>query len=328
MKRIAYLAVALVLGLGSKEVSAKSKVSGYLFRTTGLCASATPSFDLVDVDRLSVVVASSTGTYSNVSYTDGTKSTMSVTVASASYVLVSTPTLQINGVTITYIPVATASGTAKAISDAIMANASLNTLIVSTWTGSVVFSTAIPTGSNPYTITSSSWAALTPAGVIFAGGAASDVTSTTDLITKANTFPAGQGVFLTTTTNVAMGGLTWGTTYFVIPVQPGTSFKLATTLVNASAGTAIDISTGTGGGAFVLNASPYSAGSAGYAWQSSNDNVSWNTIPSISSVTVSGSATTAWDFGNWNYRWLRMNYTGPTRGCVVFDVSIEGKDFN
>lgn len=335
MRKIAYLLTfaVLCLGLGSKEASAKTKVNGYLYRTPGLCATTNPTFDVSEFDRLSVVTTYSSGTYANVTFTDGTKSSVNVTVANNTYVFNSTPTLAINGVNVVYTPGATATLSCKAIQDSINANASLNTIVISTCPsgGSIVYSTSTLPGLNAYSITSSSWAALTPSNFIYGGGIDGDVGTTTDIITKANTFPLAQGVFITTTTNVMLGGLTWGTTYFVIPVQYGTSFKLATTAANALLGTAIDISTSTaGGGAFTASASTYTAGSAGYQWQASNDNSNFFTIPAISSVTVPGSGTTSvgWDFGNYNYRFLRLNFTAPTRGCVVIDAAITGKDFN
>lgn len=334
MKKLYVIGLTLgAIALCTSLALSRQKVSGYLYRTTGLCDNSTPTFDLGEIDRLSVQVTYSSGTYAAVSFTDGSKSTVNITVSSAAYVFNSTPTLTINGVNVSYTPVATSTGTAKAISDAIMANSSLNTIIVSTYTTNitgVVWATSTVTGVNAYTVTSSSWAALTPSNFRFVNGVASDVDSTNDTITKTNTFMRGQGVVLSTTTNVAMSGLSWGTTYFAIPYLAGTSFKLASSLANATAGTAIDISTGTvGGGAFVLTAQPYSAGSAGFAWQASNDNSNWWTIPSISSVSVSGSGTNnvGWDFGDWNYRYLRLNFTGPTRGCVVIDAAMEGKDF-
>lgn len=329
MKKItAALCFMTVVGLSQYSFATKQLMNGYLYRSGGLATNATPTFDMGPIDRFSVEAIYSSGTYANVSFTDGTKSSATITVTSTTYVLASTPTLIINGITLTYVPVATATGTAKAISDAIVANVSLNTIIISSWgTNGVVYATSTVPGVNAYTITSSSWAALTPNGVVFAGGIASDVSSTADTITKANTFTTGLGIYITTTTNVALGGLTWGTTYFVISID-ATSFKLATTAANATLGTAIDISTSsTGGGAFVLQASTFTAGSAGFAWQVSNDNTNFYTLPIISSVTVpTGTiATQGWDFGTFNYRYLRLNFTGPTRGGVVLDLSIQGK---
>lgn len=453
MKRIACLVTFAVmfLGLAAKEAAAKSKVSGYLYRTPGLCYTATQSFDLGDTDRLSLITTTSTGTYANVSFTEGVRSTATITVGSAfaqlapstasvtitvasnttnaldaavitinghpftngiewsrgvtstvtatnlaaaialydgltatttggtivtssatafgtfanAYTITSsTPaalslsaatytggrdrgTVTINGTVLTAeVDFAVGASTAAAatnIAAAINANTSLNTIVVATAAApcgqfinscGIVFSTATATGVNAYSLSTSSRPILTPSGAIYQFGSASDITSGTNLITKTHTYPLGQGVFISTTANVGpVTGLVWGTTYFVIPVQYGTSFQLATTLANAQAGTAIDISSSPAGGAtLTLNASPFTTDvNTGFAWQASNDNANWWTLPSISSVTtvgLSGQNKTGWDFGNWNYRWLRLNFTGPTRGCAVIDAAIEGKDFS
>lgn len=231
MKRTSYFLILAVMAIGLVvKVSARTKVSGSFYRSPALCTSATPVFDVADVDRISVVATYSSGTYSAVSFDDNS------------------------------------------------------------------------------------------------------VSSSLDAISKANTFGLGQGVYLSTSTNVVFPGLTWGTTYFVIPVT-SSLFKLATTSANAVLGTAIDISTSsTMGGSYTLTPSTYTAGSAGFQWQFSNDNTNFISFPlaSVSSVTISGVGTTSvgWDFANFNYRYLRMNFTGPTRGCVNIDASMNGRDYN
>ena len=85
---------------------------------------------------------------------------------------------------------------------------------------------------------------FTPYALTFATGA---VNTTTDVITLSSTtlFPTGTPVTITSTTTVP-AGLVSGTTYYVINTS-GTTIKLATTAANATAGTAIDItSQGTG----------------------------------------------------------------------------------
>lgn len=225
---------------------------------------------------------------------------------------------------------ASTAATATNIAAAINADATLGQIIVATATApcpacGVVYATATTTGLHTYSISTSSRPLLTPSGFQFDGGTEDNINSETDVITKANTFPLAQGVYIGATVPT---GLSAGTTYFAIPVAYGTSFKLATTAANAVAGTAIDISTtAAGSGSYTLTASTYTAGSAGFNWQSSNDNTNWLTLPSISSVTIPGSGVTTigWDFGTLNYRYLRLNFTGPTRGCAVIDAAIQGK---
>lgn len=85
---------------------------------------------------------------------------------------------------------------------------------------------------------------FTPYALTFATGA---VDATTNEITLSSTalFPTGTPVQITSTTTVP-GGLVASTTYYAINVS-GTKIKLATSAANATAGTAIDItSTGSG----------------------------------------------------------------------------------
>lgn len=77
--------------------------------------------------------------------------------------------------------------------------------------------------------------------------------ASTDVITTSSTFAASTGESTTgtavtlTTTGTLPAGLSTGTTYFLIPVNGTTTFKLATSYANADAGTAINITdAGTG----------------------------------------------------------------------------------
>lgn len=338
MKRLAYLfaGAALIMSFGYREVSAVSKVSGKALSIRDQSVATTPSFDVGEISRLAIQVNYSSSTLANVSFTDGSKSSIQVTVTSAAYVFNSTPTLVINGVILSYTPVQTATGTAQAIANAINANSSLNTIIVSTWASpslGIVSATATVTGLNAYSVTTSSWAALTPSNFAFTGGVASDVTSASDLVTKTNSYAVGQGVSLSTTTNVALPGLTWGVTYYVIPVITGSTFKLATSRANASAGTAIDISSSsTGGGAFVLSASSTTTGSS-FVMQQSIDNVNWvvatstgSVLPTVTVGPPSGIGTVDFDLGFYNYRYLRFNFTPANAGGLDIDVWFQGKN--
>lgn len=79
----------------------------------------------------------------------------------------------------------------------------------------------------------------------------SSVVAATDLLTIASTtnYPTGTPVTITAPSGFP-APLTIGTTYYVINIS-GTTFKLATTLANATAGTAIDITT-TGSGTITV----------------------------------------------------------------------------
>lgn len=131
----------------------------------------------------------------------------------------------------------------------------------------------------------------------------------------------------------AIGGLTAKTTYFAIKVN-NDEYKLAPTAVAASSGGAADL-TSLPETAFAFNVVPIpftantSAGSAlGAKWQYSNDGSNWIDY-SGSSITSTGlqvSGTTAWDFGEYGYRFLRFSYTAPVFGANHIHGLLYGKD--
>jgi hypothetical protein len=437
MKRIAYLLTGtlLLVGLGSKEATAKSKVSGYLYQSTSQNISTAPVFYVGDLDRFSVEVVASSSTNLAVPFTSGTKSTATITVSSytmlssavatSSITVVSTtgvsgcvvslhgsqfiegrdffngktssntalslqtfidsypgfdaglpantsvifasasvagangnswestttcPTaiyivnaymsggrdnayVGINGTYLTagtdFAVGASSQATATNIAAAINANTTLADIIVSTSPGpgsvsvGVVYATSTAPGINGYTLTTSSYGFLTPSGFRFLGGTANAIDSANDIITATNTFTKAMTVWLSSTTNVAMPGLTWGTTYFAIPVVLGQSFKLSLTSTGSAVGLAIDISTSTtGGGSWTLNPSTFTAG-ASYQWKMSNDGINYSAYDT--SYSLAASTVAVKDMGLFNYKFLMFNYTAPTRGGNVLDISIQGK---
>lgn len=92
---------------------------------------------------------------------------------------------------------------------------------------------------------------FTPYSLTFATGAV-DVTNNIITLSSATLFPTGTPLTITSTTTVP-GGLVSATTYYSI-YQSATTIKLATTAANASAGTAIDI-TSQGTGTHTINLS-------------------------------------------------------------------------
>lgn len=251
--------------------------------------------------------------------------------------------LTINGVTFD-IPTSTAvtsnAVTAANISDSIVANTSLNTIITSTHSAGVVYATAAATGVNAYAIFTSTPNALrvngsaSVANATFLNGSANNIdltNNTIDVTHKANT---GFAVWLGTGANTTPGGLANGTTYYIIKVTAG-QIKLATTKANATAGTAIDITSNGSGGTFTLNpvVMPATTG-FGLQWQVSNDNTNWAnftttdnniTISSITinSTTAAGSAAN--NLGNVGYRYLRLKYSAPAQGGTNIRATGSGR---
>lgn len=328
MKKLICL-IALPL-LAASPALAKSKLSGRIASLADLSVAATPTFDISEVSRLSIQVNYASSTVANVSFIEGRKSAATITVNNNTFIRTSTPTIIINGSSVTYAPGAVSSDTAKAIADAINANAALSPIVTSSYTPTgIVFSTSTGLGLNAYSITSSSWAALTPNVSIFANGADGAITSGTDLITAANTYGLGQGAWVSVLAGSAPSGLTAGTTYFVIPVLQGRTFKLATTAANAVLGTAIDISTTTtGGGSYTLVNSTTTTG-ASFVLQGSNDGNYWSTLPSTGTVLVgvpSGVTSLIYDGQFLNVRYFRLNYAKPIAGGMDIDIWVQGKN--
>jgi hypothetical protein len=107
-----------------------------------------------------------------------------------------------------------------------------------------------------------------------------------DICTKStHGFLTGLKVQLTTT-GVLPAGLSLITDYFVIKIDADT-FKLASSLVNAQAGTAVDI-TDTGTGTHTIT--PTALAGANYKMQGSFDNSSWFDIGSAVNITASATA--------------------------------------
>lgn len=143
--------------------------------------------------------------------------------------------------------------------------------------------------------------------------ATSDVNTTDNTITEASHgYPTGlKGQFTTTTTLPA--GLSLATDYFVIATTSGT-YKVATSLANAQAGTAVDITDqGTGTHTFT----PTSLAGATVSLQRSNDyglvgasSATWDDITTATSITGDGRV---WfeegDVGAGGYGYIRLKYT-------------------
>ncbi len=126
---------------------------------------------------------------------------------------------------------------------------------------------------------------------------------------------------------LAVGGLTDQTTYYVIPVDAN-DIQLASSANNAVAGTAITLtSSSTLTTALTSTLAPlaWSAGSAGFDWETSNDNSTWTAI-ATSSVTYSngGAGNMAWTFSQLSPRYLSLNVVGPTSGGMTLKVTANG----
>jgi hypothetical protein len=107
-----------------------------------------------------------------------------------------------------------------------------------------------------------------------------------------------------TTTGVLPGGLSGATDYFVIVVNANT-IKLATSLANAQAGTAVDITSAAGGGTHTFT--PTALAGATVTLQKSNDKSNWSNEGSAVAISASGSVWVEKDRPG--FRWARLQYT-------------------
>ena len=139
--------------------------------------------------------------------------------------------------------------------------------------------------------------------------ATSDVNVTANTITEAgHGYVTGlKGQFTTTTTLPA--GLSTSTDYFVIKVDADT-YKVATTLNNALAGTAVDITDqGTGTHTFT----PTALAGATVKLQKSNNygflgaSANWDDVAAATSITVD--ADIWFEVANPGYGWAKLVYT-------------------
>jgi len=243
-------------------------------------------------------------------------------------------TVNINGITLTegsnFAVATTSMTTASNLMTAINANATLAAQLVASTTTATSTATAIVTlkaldaGQSAFSLYTSTPAFFT-IGTGFPGGATSDISIVTDIITK-----TGHGLttalpvlIATTGSNVAPTGLFGGTTYYAIKINDN-SYALATSQANAIAGTKIDLTGITNEAVASLYPVPLSlAAGNGFYWEASNDGTNFSTL-SISSVTYSAAGNTVWDFGVFNYKYVAVNFLKPTNGAIQLFIKLFG----
>lgn len=223
----------------------------------------------------------------------------------------------------------TSSATAKSISDALMANSTVNAVIVSTWTSTgVVFATATAVGDTAYALFTSTPNALKVNGSAssltgtFGNGSDSKVALATDLITLGgHGYGTGLDVLYTVSGSTGIGGLTANTTYFVIK-NDYDRVKLATTKALATAGTGINLTDQPGGQTYTLTPVARS-GNPSFNWQVSNNNSTYFDL-AVTTITVTTSDSTGWNLGSLPYKTLRLKYLAPTKGCASITATGTG----
>lgn len=332
---VAFLLSSLLAG---GIAQARGTVEGDIFNSSASLPTVnTNAVDVGNLDRFSLQAVYRDGTPAAVNFTDGRKSTDTLTIVDYTSAAILNKSIVVDGQTFTFgVEIATSStavGVATNTTAALNANTTLHAEINFT-TGvvsgkSVIFASATAVGAGAFDVYSSTPFALAWSGVHFENGLASDVAIAGDTITvSGHGYPTGLKVVLSTTVAVAVPtGLAYGGTYYVIVVDAD-HFKLASSTTNAVAGTAVDITALTGGGGLRLTPSSISAGSAALKWQGSNDGSNWTDLNTTTYPTVSYSAagSTLWDFGAaFNSRFIRAVLTGPTAGAVFWQLRLRGK---
>lgn len=235
----------------------------------------------------------------------------------------------VNGVTFTegveFSAVTSSRTTAGNLTTAINTSLGSQLTVSSGTSGSVITLTAIESGALGYYIGTSTSGFLDSN---FTNGAASEISLTNDTFTQeAHGLTTGLAVRLSTVAASTIGGLTNQTTYYAIKLTENV-YKLATTTTTAVAGTAIDLtSTPSTESSYTMTPSPLVVGLAGFVWQGSNDGTNFSTLPaSVSTVTYSAAGNTLWDLGNYAYKYLRINFIGPTAGGIAISAKLYGRE--
>lgn len=299
----------------------------------GLAIDAYPGFSATTSSNVITVTADAIGTAAN---------SWTITSSTAAFTISPFSTGQnygylfINGTTLTegtdWTAATSSDTTAASIATAINGNAALAALVLASTstalTKGYVQVVANNTGLNAYPLSVSNAAKLVPNFYTFNGGVATAINIAADTFTKAaHGLTTGMGVLFSTGNAKTVTGLTNQTTYYAIPIDANT-FKLASTAANALAGTAIDITATQDGATHTLAPIAFTKGSAGFEWRGSNDGVTFYSLPlsvSVGSVTYASPSGQLFTFTDYAYRYLQMNYTGPTWGGININAVVSGR---
>jgi hypothetical protein len=261
----------------------------------------------------------------------------------------------INGVCLTanvdYTVQTSSNITASNMAAAINANALLNTIVVASTAAcpacGIVWTTASVVGVG-YPVYSSTQSALTLSpftssspvtgianGTMYGGSISSYTINTPTITITGHGLTTTYAVWLSTSNNVTIAPLAWGTTYYAIVIDAN-NFKLATSLANANAGTFITFTssrTSQTADRFTLNTTGLS-GTPVFQLQASNDGVNFigvtsgengATIGVVTFATPYTAGSTTWALGYFPWRYLRLLYSGPTWGGTNFSFYVNQK---
>ncbi len=240
--------------------------------------------------------------------------------------------LTINGTALTqgaqWLSQASATATAKSLAAAI--NTAFSGLITSTnnASGSVVFATSTLNGTAyNYTLTTSTTPPMTVSGAVFTGGLNPGFTLNSKVFTSTNAtgLTLGLPVIYSTGTS-AIGGIVNATVYYAVPIN-SFSFYLAKCSSCATNGLTADYvtvtSTNSSTTLHTYTLAPNSmTGSGSAIWQASDDGSNWVSSDSVTFTSSTAAGSSAYDFGFFNFRYLRLSFTPTTTGGFNLTVPV------
>lgn len=234
-------------------------------------------------------------------------------------------TLRVNGTTLTegvdFTAATSSDTTANAIEEAFNANSALSAIAVATNSAmGIVVLTAKTAGVNAYPVGTSNASHLAATSNRFEAGAASAVSVADNTFSKtAHGFGEATPLLYQTLTGTVPTGLTTETTYYAIRTSADL-FKVSVGSSTAGAGAALDITAVIGGGTFSFTPLAFSAGSAGYDLQGSNDGSVFRSIAGatlgISTVTYAAHGGVLFHFPNYSHKFLRLKFVPPAAGGI------------
>lgn len=247
------------------------------------------------------------------------------------------PIVSVNGTAVTEgtdWTVSTATGTVVSIANALGGSSSLSPLISTTTTlftssGTVNLTSKSVGLSTNYKLLTTAVSGLAASGPNMRGGLDSAVNTAASKVTVPNHELVTGAEVLFTSGAVTISPLVNQTTYYIIALDPNT-LQLATTSTGAVAGTFIAFTSSSTAGPNTFTLSPLPlTGTMLVTWQGSDDNANWSNL-SVSAMTFGSpyaAASTLWDFGAINLRFVRAQVAGPTTGGANVTIRAMGKRY-
>jgi hypothetical protein len=206
--------------------------------------------------------------------------------------------------------------TAKNISNAMAAHNPYANTIISSHSGSIIYTTAAYNTDKFFSYSFSTGIVITEVSTL---SMTSNISVAADTVTiRNNNFTTGLPVLLSTQApNLMPTGLRSTATYFIYSVSDS-AFKIAPTRIAASTGGFIDI-TDINVNNSSITVTPIAflnVGTAGFKWQASNDGSTWADFnaSSVTSTSMASSSSTLWGLGVPSYRYLRGSYSPALYG--------------